>query len=113
MRGRQRVRGKQRSRTVPGHLHKHPGRIQLQLHGKSPILPLGTNQAPVLVDGYPACVCRVGYEVSRCVDIDECLVDNGGCEHACVNKQPGTYTCECARGFRSPDGVRCAYNSTL
>ena len=31
-------------------------------------------------------------------DIDECEVDNGGCEEMCVNT-PGSYHCLCPRGF--------------
>ena len=32
------------------------------------------------------------------VDINECLTDNGGCDHTCVN-EVGTYHCECNIGF--------------
>ena len=62
-----------------------------------------------MFDGVPTCVCRQGYEISdviHCIDIDECLVENGGCQDTCINK-PGTYTCECPAGFR-PDGAKCS-----
>ena len=32
-----------------------------------------------------------------CVDVDECLSDNGGCSEICVNL-PGSYTCACGTG---------------
>jgi len=40
-------------------------------------------------------------------DIDECLVDNGGCEGQCTNKQ-GSYQCSCSSGFRlASNGKKC------
>ena len=33
------------------------------------------------------------------IDIDECAVNNGGCEHDCTN-QNGGYTCGCQSGFQ-------------
>ncbi|XP_039274370.2 uncharacterized protein LOC120348319 [Styela clava] len=43
----------------------------------------------------------------RCSDIDECLVDNGGCPQSCVNI-PGRFFCTCEEGyFRSTDGTTC------
>lgn len=32
------------------------------------------------------------------VDVDECLTNNGGCAHECVN-MAGTYRCECHFGY--------------
>ena len=32
-------------------------------------------------------------------DIDECELDNGGCDHLCVNEE-GSYHCECFEGFQ-------------
>ena len=40
-------------------------------------------------------------------DIGECYVNNGGCEHTCVNT-PGSYHCECNEGYRlAADGKSC------
>lgn len=40
-------------------------------------------------------------------DIDECAVDNGGCEGQCVNRQ-GSYQCFCSEGFRlASNGKKC------
>ena len=40
------------------------------------------------------------------VDIDECQLGNGGCEHSCVNTQ-GTFYCECENGYKLDMGYRC------
>ena len=32
------------------------------------------------------------------VDIDECAVANGGCEHNCINTE-GSFYCGCREGF--------------
>lgn len=34
-----------------------------------------------------------------CEDIDECEVDNGGCDHICINTV-GSYRCECEEGYQ-------------
>ena len=40
-------------------------------------------------------------------DVDECLSENGGCEHHCVNAE-GSYECVCNIGFElMRDGKRC------
>ena len=38
-------------------------------------------------------------------DINECLVNNGGCNYTCVNK-PGTYECDCSIGFNFDDVLK-------
>lgn len=37
--------------------------------------------------------------MSLFTDIDECAVNNAGCEHNCSNDSGG-YHCQCASGFR-------------
>lgn len=32
------------------------------------------------------------------IDIDECAINNGGCQHECKNT-PGSYDCSCNNGF--------------
>ncbi|ELU11369.1 hypothetical protein CAPTEDRAFT_214503 [Capitella teleta] len=62
------------------------------------------------------CSCREGFNIStddwrKCVDIDECLGDEGvaidkDC-HTCKNTQ-GSYTCECDEGYeRHPNEKMC------
>ncbi len=53
--------------------------------------------------------CSQGYleNAGACVDVDECLTNNGGCSAnaACTNT-PGSRTCACNAGFTG-DGVTC------
>ena len=46
------------------------------------------------------CICDVGYRENsgKCLDIDECDTDNGGCSHECINTL-GSYKCDCPDGF--------------
>ena len=39
-------------------------------------------------------------------DINECLVDNGSCDHECLN-QVGSFECRCRNGYRLANGVEC------
>ena len=39
-------------------------------------------------------------------DENECLVDNGGCEHVCVNTNDGFF-CTCEQGFTLESGKYC------
>eukprot|EP00923_Selenidium_pygospionis_P040098 GHVN01069434.1.p1 GENE.GHVN01069434.1~~GHVN01069434.1.p1 ORF type:complete len:1113 (+),score=189.76 GHVN01069434.1:541-3879(+) len=54
--------------------------------------------------GAAICDCPDGYQLGfndeECIDIDECLVNNGGCDDdICVN-WPGSYECTCGVGYR-------------
>lgn len=44
-------------------------------------------------------------KVSFFTDVNECLIDNGGCEGLCVNTL-GSYKCHCPGGFKI-DGNKC------
>ena len=82
-------------------------------------------------DGSYICSCNTGYTLdsngnsctgkyaimSTCIselcdftlstDDNECLIDNGGCEHECVNIG-GSFECHCQNGYRlSSDGFNC------
>ena len=47
------------------------------------------------------------------VDINECLSNNGGCTHICVN-QDGSYQCQCNSGFHlQSDGKTCSGDGSL
>ena len=39
------------------------------------------------------------------IDIDECVYDNGGCQHLCENT-PGYYTCHCFPGYHTNDDAK-------
>ena len=34
----------------------------------------------------------------KCVDVDECSQENGGCSQVCLNR-PGNFSCECLTGY--------------
>ncbi|KAK6172795.1 hypothetical protein SNE40_016383 [Patella caerulea] len=55
------------------------------------------------------CTCNkgfiLGYDSKTCVDIDECLIEKGGCQQICHNTH-GSYACDCRRGFLL-NGTRC------
>ena len=45
-------------------------------------------------------------------DIQECAINNGGCEHTCTNTA-GSFSCSCNSGYvLQPDGKRCLRPST-
>ena len=53
------------------------------------------------------CQCKNGFEKDsngRCVDVDECRINNGGCSHRCVNKY-GSYECHCNDGYVAYDVI--------
>ena len=53
--------------------------------------------------GVVACALA-GWEGAECLgDVDECLPDNGGCQHDCVNT-PGSFHCGCRDGYAFTNG---------
>ena len=50
---------------------------------------------------------------TTCTDINECIDDNAGCSHTCVNT-PGSYHCKCNRGYElQADLHNCSGDSSL
>ncbi|PWA20179.1 hypothetical protein CCH79_00003680 [Gambusia affinis] len=58
--------------------------------------------------GERICHCPLGFKGPRCqYDINECEVDEGGCEGYCCNTI-GSYYCKCPEGSKvGPDGKAC------
>ncbi|KAM7133168.1 EGF-like and EMI domain-containing protein 1 [Molossus nigricans] len=58
------------------------------------------------------CQCSEGFQGPRCqYDINECAVDNGGCQDQCCNTI-GSYYCRCQAGRKlGEDGRGCEGNS--
>lgn len=52
-------------------------------------------------DGSYQCKCKTGFDGSGsiCIDRDECLDSNGGCQVSCINTY-GSYECACVSGFK-------------
>ncbi|KAI4501065.1 hypothetical protein M0802_003868 [Mischocyttarus mexicanus] len=53
------------------------------------------------IDGRAVCSCYNGFrlEAYKCIDVNECEENNGGCEYKCVNT-PGSFRCECPKGMK-------------
>ncbi|XP_068674496.1 signal peptide, CUB and EGF-like domain-containing protein 1 [Montipora foliosa] len=50
------------------------------------------------------CACKRGYELKEnnefiCEDVNECGLNNAGCEHVC-NNTAGSFNCDCRAGFK-------------
>ncbi|XP_019340528.1 growth arrest-specific protein 6 isoform X2 [Alligator mississippiensis] len=54
------------------------------------------------------CTCKDGWQGRKCEkDVNECDVQHGGCNQACLNK-PGSYRCSCYNGYGLlKDGKTC------
>ena len=67
-----------------------------------------TERAKVLPLLIEAWLVLLVYMYVRFADINECAVDNGGCEDTCVNSE-GSYQCRCdVTGFTlAADGLSC------
>jgi len=46
-------------------------------------------------------------------DVNECALENGGCQHRCINSA-GSFRCLCNTGFvLQPDGKSCRHQSEI
>ncbi|XP_062577509.1 fibrillin-2-like [Saccostrea cucullata] len=76
---------------------------------KCPVLSTTKAIASISIDD---CVCVEGYhgKLARgeaCTDVNECEIDNFGCEHNCYNTE-GSAKCGCREGYQlSEDGRNC------
>lgn len=59
------------------------------------------------------CKCHAGFAKHEnsvvCRDIDECAVENGGCDHLCENSA-GSHACTCRPGFELSRNERSCFN---
>lgn len=53
------------------------------------------------------CDCFSSSYLPCVTDIDECTIENGGCDFHCTNSE-GSYTCSCGQGYAlTPDQRTC------
>eukprot|EP00111_Clytia_hemisphaerica_P020085 TCONS_00059198-protein len=60
------------------------------------------------------CSCDAGYKTDpanrlNCLDVDECLTNNGGCQQTC-NNTLGSFDCSCRKGYQvsTTDNKKCS-----
>ena len=46
------------------------------------------------------------FPMDICLDIDECMDEDHGCNQTCVNT-PGSYYCNCDSGFQPVNATEC------
>ena len=56
---------------------------------------------------YVHLICSACAYYNDTADINECLSNNGGCEHLCVN-DPGNFSCSCLEGYELIDMFNCS-----
>ncbi|XP_015790438.1 uncharacterized protein LOC107367263 isoform X1 [Tetranychus urticae] len=65
-------------------------------------IPLEARYIRLLIMEYVAAPCMrfelMGCSRQDCIDINECLVKNGGCDQRCLNS-PGSFNCFCNAGY--------------
>ena len=49
---------------------------------------------------------HIVFPMDVCLDIDECMDEDHGCNQTCVNT-PGSYYCNCERGFQPVNFGEC------
>lgn len=88
-----------------GRIQTQLGRLQLRRHVK-PFTPLCYLKSMTNIQSrqqrsvsFPSPPPPSSLSDSLCVDVDECLAANGGCDHTCQNNA-GSFQCFCRRGFR-------------
>ncbi|KRX15830.1 Fibropellin-1 [Trichinella nelsoni] len=64
--------------------------------------PIEAEAVKITIEEYKSAPCMImelqGCRRTSCTDINECLIDKGGCEHLCINR-PGKYECSCHPGY--------------
>ena len=68
--------------------------------GKNYLIVFSSLEVIVIIESFILLYCFIS-------DIDECAVDNGGCDESCINTN-GSYSCQCSSGLRlSSDKKSC------
>ena len=62
------------------------------------------------------CTCPIGFQLafdgSNCDDINECLINNGGCSHSCTNTA-GSFQCSCPENSQVQTLIKNEFNIFL